>query len=97
MSEEKRDHFRIPTEQEADQRAENGGVRGEQGDGQVDGQQQTEAQEGSRQEVQGGVGEVVEIKGVVVDVRFGEDEIPEIFNALKVEYEAEDGETGEVT
>ena len=97
MSEEKRDHFRIPTEQEADERAENGGARGEQGDGQVDGQQQTAAQMESREGTGGGVGEVVEIKGVVVDVRFNEEEIPEIFNALKVEFEAEEGETDEVT
>ena len=97
MSEEKRDHFRIPTEQEADERAENGGARGEQGDGQVDGQQQTAAQTESREGTGGGVGEVVEIKGVVVDVRFNEEEIPEIFNALKVEFEAEEGETDEVT
>jgi F-type H+-transporting ATPase subunit beta len=97
VSEEKRDHFRIPTEQEADERAENGGARGEQGDGQVDGQQQTAAQMESREGTGGGVGEVVEIKGVVVDVRFNEEEIPEIFNALKVEFEAEEGETDEVT
>ncbi|MDQ3892159.1 MAG: F0F1 ATP synthase subunit beta [Actinomycetota bacterium] len=43
------------------------------------------------------MGEVVEIKGVVVDVRFDEDELPEIFNALKAEFETEDGETDEVT
>ncbi|MDQ3924175.1 MAG: F0F1 ATP synthase subunit beta [Actinomycetota bacterium] len=37
------------------------------------------------------------MKGVVVDVRFNEEEIPEIFNALKVEIEGENGESGEVT
>ncbi|MDQ4043794.1 MAG: F0F1 ATP synthase subunit beta [Actinomycetota bacterium] len=51
----------------------------------------------SREGTGGGVGEVVEIKGVVVDVRFNEEEIPEIFNALKVEFEAEEGESDEVT
>ena len=96
MSEEKRDYFRIPTEGEADQRAENGGVRSGQEDGQAGGQA-VGAQEESRQEAQGGIGEVVEIKGVVVDVRFHEDELPEIFNALKIEFETEDGETDEVT
>ena len=96
MSEEKRDYFRIPTEGEADQRAENGGVRSGQEDGQAGGQA-VEAQEEPRQEAQGGIGEVVEIKGVVVDVRFDEDELPEIFNALKAEFETEDGETDEVT
>ncbi len=96
MSEEKRDYFRIPTEGEADQRAENGGVRSGQEDGQAGGQA-VGAQEESRQEAQGGIGEVVEIKGVVVDVRFHEDELPEIFNALKAEFETEDGETDEVT
>ena len=96
MSEEKRDYFRIPTEGEADQRAENGGVRSGQEDGQAGGQA-VGAQEESRQEAQGGIGEVVEIKGVVVDVRFDEDELPEIFNALKAEFETEDGETDEVT
>jgi F-type H+/Na+-transporting ATPase subunit beta len=96
VSEEKRDYFRIPTEGEADQRAENGGVRSEQEDGQADGQT-VGAQDESRQEVQGGIGKVVEIKGVVVDVRFDEDDMPEIFNALKVEFETENGETDEVT
>ena len=96
MSEEKRDYFRIPTEGEADQRAENGGVRSGQEDGQADGQA-VGAQEKPRQEAQGGIGEVVEIKGVVVDVRFDEDELPEIFNALKAEFETEDGETDKVT
>ena len=95
MSEEKRDYFRIPTEGEADQRAENGGRSGQE-DGQAGGQA-VGAQEESRQEAQGGIGEVVEIKGVVVDVRFDEDEMPEIFNALKAEFETEDGETDEVT
>ena len=96
MSEEKRDYFRIPTEGEADQRAENGGVRSGQEDGQAGGQA-VGAQEEPRQGAQGGIGEVVEIKGVVVDVRFHEDELPEIFNALKAEFETEDGETDEVT
>ena len=96
MSEEKRDYFRIPTEGEADQRAENGGVRSGQEDGQAGGQA-VGAQEEPRQGAQGGIGEVVEIKGVVVDVRFDEDEMPEIFNALKIEFETEDGETDEVT
>jgi F-type H+-transporting ATPase subunit beta len=96
VSEEKRDYFRIPTEGEADQRAENGGVRSEQEDGQADGQT-VGVQEESHQEAQKGTGQVVEIKGVVVDVRFDEDEMPEIFNALKVEFETEDGETDKVT
>ena len=95
MSEEKRDYFRIPTEGEADQRAENGGRSGQE-DGQAGGQA-VGAQEEPRQGAQGGIGEVVEIKGVVVDVRFHEDELPEIFNALKAEFETEDGETDEVT
>jgi F-type H+/Na+-transporting ATPase subunit beta len=103
-----RDHFNIPRDQQASesipeeqrasgQRVENGSRDGEQQDGQVDGGRQAQAQEESNQEGQGGVGEVVEIKGVVVDVRFDEDDIPEIFNALKVEYEVGDGETTEVT
>jgi F-type H+-transporting ATPase subunit beta len=96
VSEEKRDYFRIPTEGEADQRAENGGVRSGQEDGQAGGQA-VGAQEEPRQGAQGGIGEVVEIKGVVVDVRFHEDELPEIFNALKAEFETEDGGTDEVT
>jgi F-type H+-transporting ATPase subunit beta len=98
VSEEKRDYFRIPTEEEADQRPEDGGARGTSQDGQADGQQQTQTREESRQKARGGVGEVVEIKGVVVDVRFDEEEIPEIFNALTVEIESEDGqESNEVT
>jgi F-type H+-transporting ATPase subunit beta len=103
-----RDHFNVPRDQQASesipeeqrasgQRVENGSRDGEQQDGQVDGGRQAQAQEESNQEGQGGVGEVVEIKGVVVDVRFDEDDIPEIFNALKVEYEVGDGETTEVT
>src|SRR5919202_1799876 len=41
---------------------------------------------------EGGVGTVVEIKGPVVDVRFSPEEIPEIYNALTVNFEVEDRE-----
>ena len=40
-------------------------------------------------QVAGAIGRVVEIKGPVVDVRFKEGEIPEIYNALTVEFESE--------
>jgi F-type H+-transporting ATPase subunit beta len=83
-------------QQSSGQRIENGSRHGEQ-DGQANGGHQAQAQEESRDGTQGSVGEVVEIKGVVVDVRFPEDEMPEIFNALKVEFEVEDGEADEVT
>ncbi|CAN5206543.1 F0F1 ATP synthase subunit beta [soil metagenome] len=108
MSEsDKREKFNIPRDPQAPeqasgaqrtsgQRVEDGSRDGE-GDGRANGGRQAQAQEESGQGVGGGVGEVVEIKGVVVDVRFNEDDIPEIFNALKVEYEVEDGERDEVT
>jgi len=108
---DKREHFSIPRDPQAPEQASGSqqatgqqtgdGARGEQGNGQAggqaDGQQQTATREEPRERVEGGVGEVVEIKGVVVDVRFNEEEIPEIFNALKVEIEGENGESGEVT
>ena len=112
MSEgDKREHFSIPRDPQAPEQASGSqqatgqqpgdGARDEQGNGQAggqaDGQQQTATREEPRERVAGGVGEVVEIKGVVVDVRFNEEEIPEIFNALKVEIEGENGESGEVT
>ncbi|MDQ4106224.1 MAG: F0F1 ATP synthase subunit beta, partial [Actinomycetota bacterium] len=50
-------------------------------------------QNGSDGHRQGGVGEVIEVKGPVVDVRFAGDEIPEIFNALTVPLENAEGET----
>jgi F-type H+-transporting ATPase subunit beta len=107
---DKREHFSIPRDPQAPEQASGSqqatgqqtgdGARGEQGNGQAggqaDGQQQTATREEPRERVEG-VGEVVEIKGVVVDVRFNEEEIPEIFNALKVEIEGENGESGEVT
>lgn len=64
----------------AEDRETNGGQQ------QTEGQQQTQ----TREETQGGVGTVVEIKGVVVDVRFDEEDIPEIFNALRVEMSGEE-------
>ncbi len=104
---DKREKFNIPRDPQAPEQAsgeqrtsgqqvENGAHDGE-GDGRTNGGRQAQAQEESGQGVGGGIGEVVEIKGVVVDVRFNEDDIPEIFNALKVEYEIEDGEKDEVT
>ena len=45
--------------------------------------------------IEGAIGRVVEIKGPVVDVRFLEGEIPEIYNALTVEFETK-GETTEL-
>jgi hypothetical protein len=107
---DKREHFSIPRDPQAPEQASGSqqatgqqsgdGARGEQGNGQAGGQaggqQQTATREEPRERVEG-VGEVVEIKGVVVDVRFNEEEIPEIFNALKVEIEGENGESGEVT
>ncbi|MBA2440824.1 MAG: F0F1 ATP synthase subunit beta [Rubrobacter sp.] len=58
-----------------------------------------EARDGARQTPQGGTGRVVEVKGPVVDVRFSEAEIPEIYNALTIQVEAqEDGqEASELT
>ena len=92
MSEgDKREHFNIPTSEQAAQQAENGSRDGSQ-DGQA-----AQAQEETREGTQGGVGEVVEIKGVVVDARFDEDEMPNLFNALTIEIETPDGETDEVT
>lgn len=41
-------------------------------------------------------GHVIQIMGPVVDVKFGDGHLPEIYNALKVQYEA-DGEAQELT
>jgi F-type H+-transporting ATPase subunit beta len=43
-------------------------------------------------EGQGGVGQVVEVKGPVVDIRFPEGQIPEILNALELTLETEEQE-----
>jgi F-type H+/Na+-transporting ATPase subunit beta len=96
---DQREHFGIPrdpqaseqasgAQQTSEQQVENGSRDGE-SDGRADGGQQAQAQEESRQEAQGGVGELLEIKGVVVDIRFHEDELPEIYNALTVSFEVE--------
>ncbi|WP_084709371.1 F0F1 ATP synthase subunit beta [Rubrobacter aplysinae] len=45
----------------------------------------------------GGLGRIIEVKGPVVDVRFEAEEIPEIYNALLVEFEPEEGEKHELT
>ena len=95
MSEsERQEHFGIPREPQASERASEQQQHVEDGspDGSQDGQQATQTQEESQQQVGGGVGELLEIKGVVVDVRFNEDELPEIYNALTVSFETEDGE-----
>jgi F-type H+/Na+-transporting ATPase subunit beta len=55
-----------------------------------------ESPNGSDGVKQGGLGTIVEIKGPVVDVRFSADEIPEIYNALTVEFGSEEGETQEL-
>ncbi len=89
---EGKEQFGIPRDSQATERAGNG-TRGATEDGQqTDGQQATQTQEESQQQAGGGVGQIVEIKGVVVDVRFDPDEIPEIYNALTVSFEVEDVE-----
>ena len=67
-----------------------GGARGE-----VDNGHAATEQDG-HEERREGVGTVVEVKGPVVDVRFPPEDIPEIFNAVTVPFEA-DGETTELT
>src|SRR5918997_5572270 len=61
--------------------------------GSPDGQavEQQEERDGA-EDREGGVGTVIEIKGPVVDVRFSPEEIPEIYNALTVQFEVEDRE-----
>src|SRR5919199_1743875 len=68
-----------------------GGQRGEIGNGQTEAQQ--EGRRDGHEDRREGVGTVVEVKGPVVDVRFAPGEIPEIYNALTVPIETEDGET----
>jgi len=98
---DKRDYFSIPKDPEAPERASeaqqtSGQQTGNGGrDGQPNGQQQ--AQEETKQERKGGVGKVLEIRGVVVDIRFEPEELPQIFNALTTSFEAEEGEPQEVT
>ena len=102
MSEsDKRDYFSIPKDSEAPERtSEAQQTSGQQtGNGDHDGQPngQHQAQEQSGQERKGGVGKVLEIRGVVVDIRFEPEELPQIFNALTTSFEAEEGKTQEVT
>ena len=102
MSDE-REHFGIPREEQASARASEeeqaseqqtgNGARGES----QDGQQATAEAEQEAQQDGGGVGTIVEIKGVVVDVRFAEEEIPEIYNALTVDFETPEGDTEQTT
>jgi len=98
---DKRDYFSIPKDPEAPERASeaqqtSGQQTGNGGrDGQPNGQQQT--QEETKQERKGGVGKVLEIRGVVVDIRFEPEELPQIFNALTTSFEADEGEPQEVT
>jgi F-type H+-transporting ATPase subunit beta len=56
-----------------------------------------ESQDGAREANQGGLGRVIEIKGPVVDVRFEPQEIPEIYNALLVEFEPREGDKHDLT
>jgi F-type H+/Na+-transporting ATPase subunit beta len=100
---EEREHFGIPREEQASARASEeqaseqqtgNGARGESQDGQ---QATTEAEQDGQQQAGGGVGHIVEIKGVVVDVRFDEDAIPEIYNALTVDFETPEGDTEQTT
>jgi F-type H+-transporting ATPase subunit beta len=88
---DQREQLGIPREQQASERASQQQAGNGAQDGSQDGQQATQ-EEAQQQQVGGGVGELIEIKGVVVDVRFSEDEIPEIYNALTVSFETEDAE-----
>ncbi len=99
------EQFGIPREEQASTRASEqqqaseqqtggNGARGESQDGQ---QATTEAGQEGQQQDGGGVGHIVEIKGVVVDVRFDEDAIPEIYNALTVDFETPEGDTEHTT
>ncbi len=86
---DQREQFGIPREQQASERASEQQAEDGAQDGSQDGQQATQ-EEAQQQQVGGGVGKLIEVKGVVVDVRFNEDEIPEIYNALTVSFETED-------
>ncbi|MDN5696519.1 MAG: F0F1 ATP synthase subunit beta [Rubrobacter sp.] len=46
---------------------------------------------------QGGLGRIIEVKGPVVDARFDSEEIPEIYNALTVEFQPEGEEAQHLT
>jgi F-type H+/Na+-transporting ATPase subunit beta len=91
---DQREQYGIPREQQASSRASSEQQQAENGaqDGSQDGQQATQEEAQQQQQVGGGVGELISIKGVVVDVRFDEDELPEIYNALTVSFETEDAE-----
>jgi F-type H+-transporting ATPase subunit beta len=92
---DQREQFGIPRDEQASSQAATSGQQAEDGagsNGHEDGQA-TQTQEESAQQVGGGVGKLVEIKGVVVDVRFDEDELPEIYNALTVTFETEDAQS----
>ncbi len=91
---DQREQFGIPRDEQASSQAVSSEQQAGNGaqDGSGDGQQATETQDESAQQAGGGVGKLIEIKGVVVDVRFAEDELPEIYNALTVSFETEDAE-----
>jgi len=102
-----REHFGIPRDPQASEKVteqRQTGNGSHDGDGQQSNEQRTpssgdgqEAQEESEQKQQGGVGKVVEIRGVVVDIRFAPEDIPEINNALTTSFETEDGKSEDTT
>src|SRR5215217_596799 len=56
-------------------------------------QEQKESQNGSR-DGEGGVGRIEEVQGVVIEAVFDEEDLPEIYNALEVEFDSPEEEEG---
>ena len=63
-------------------------------EGRDDEQQEESSSNGSSSNGQGGVGRIEEVQGVVIEAVFDEDELPEIYNALEVEFESPEEEEG---
>src|SRR3954471_15052930 len=59
---------------------------------QKDEQQKDEQKDDERRDGDGNVGTIEEIQGVVVEVAFQPDELPDIYNALEVELETEEAD-----
>src|SRR3954453_10653941 len=64
------------------------------GEGRGDVQREESSSNGSSSNGQGGIGRIEEVQGVVIEAVFDEEELPEIYNALEVEFDSPEEEEG---
>src|SRR3954449_2932355 len=57
-------------------------------------QEEQSSENGSSTNGQGGIGRIEEVQGVVIEAVFDEEELPEIYNALEVEFDSPEEEEG---